>query len=116
MKRVLRKFNAKGFPCASRDYFGPQEMGKRRLNPFSVARIQDILKDPNCTITNIANAATVSRKMVTKIKPQHAAQISGPFFRERLDQTAAQELVKKCRVRTILLQTPPRFKTTHPSR
>ena len=69
-------------------------MGKRKLD---VARIQDMLKDPNRTMTNIADAADVSRKTVAKIKRQHAAQISGPFFRERLKQTAAQELVKICR-------------------
>ena len=69
-------------------------MGKRKLD---VARIQDMLKDPNRTMTNIADAADVSRKTVAKIKRQHAAQIGGPFFRERLKQTAAQELVKICR-------------------
>ncbi len=42
------------------------------------------------------------------------------IFRERLVQIAAQELAKVCRdaseVRTILLQPPQRFVTTHPSR
>jgi hypothetical protein len=72
-------------------------MGKRKLDEQSVARIQDMLEDPNRTITNIADAATVSRKSVAKIKRQHAAQIGGPFFGERLKQIAAQELLKICR-------------------
>lgn len=72
-------------------------MGKRKLDALSVAQIQDMLKDPNRTMTNIADAASVSRRTVAKIKRQHAAQISGPFFSERLKQTTAQELVKICR-------------------
>jgi hypothetical protein len=76
-----------------------------------------MLKDPNRTITNIADAAAVSRKMETKIKRQHAAQISGSFFVSAWFKLLPKSWLRYVgMLRTILLQPPPRFETTHPSR
>ena len=92
-------------------------MGKRKLDALSVAGIQDMLKDPNCTITNIADAAAVSQKMATKIKRQRAAQISGSFFVSAWLKSLPKSWLRYVgMLRTILLQPPPRFETTHPSR